>query len=93
LFYVDNDSRQWKQVWVTGNAKMPWGQKEKTMLAHTPGKSALFQGSYKIEGQLILDRTILTQKGKDTVNQKIQISRNGGQDWQTSFLGIYKRKK
>ncbi len=92
LFYVENDSRQWKQVWVTASAKQPWGQKEKSLLSSTPGKEVLFQGSYKMQGQLILDRTILSKGANGHVKQTIQVSRDGGQNWQTTFIGIYKKK-
>ncbi|MBD3275245.1 MAG: hypothetical protein GF372_08040 [Candidatus Marinimicrobia bacterium] len=93
LFYVDNSNRQWKQVWVTSSATLPWGQKEKTMISSPNDKTVIFQGSYQVQGKSILDRTILTPISPDSVTQEIQISADDGVNWKTNFLGYYMRIK
>ena len=91
LFYVDNNSAKWKQVWVTQNARRPGGQKEKTLVYYKPDSILVFQGVLQAEGKSILDRTILTNKAADEVQQTIQISRDGGQNWETLFDAIYRK--
>lgn len=90
LFYVDNLTKTWKQVWVTSNAKQPWGQKEKIMIFHWKGLEVVFQGSYKVKGATVLDRTILKRANENTVEQTIEISFDGGRSWEKTFKGIYR---
>lgn len=92
LFYVDNDTREWRQVWVTGSAKQPWGQKEKTLIYSEPGQLLIFQGTYVYNGNPLLDRTLLKKVSGDRVKQTIQVSADGGQSWRTTFVGDYRRK-
>ena len=91
LFYVDTDTRNWKQIWVTVSANMPWGQKEKEMLYSIFGEKVVFQGSYLVNSKKILDRTILSRMETGDVKQEIQTSVDGGLTWRTGFIGIYKK--
>lgn len=93
LFFVDTNTQKWKQVWVTQSANTPGGQKEKTLVLNEPGQKTIFQGQYQVRGRTILDRTILTKQPDGSVKQEIQISPDQGQNWRTTFLGIYKPKK
>lgn len=91
LFYVDNSSGNWKQVWVTANAPTPGGQKEKELIYARTDSLLIFQGTYRIDQASVLDRTLLRKVSDGEVNQTIQLSRDGGQSWQTTFVGIYRR--
>lgn len=89
LFYYVPAQRTWKQVWVTPSALVPGGLKEKHMIAHGTGR-VRFQGEIiGPAGGLILDRTTLTVMSQGRVRQVIEISRDGGTTWRTSFDGIY----
>ncbi|NER14738.1 hypothetical protein GWK08_14875 [Leptobacterium flavescens] len=91
LFYVDNNTKNWKQVWVTQNAKLPWGQKEKKLIHFKKAKLLVFQGEYMYKGSRVLDRTLLEKVSAKEVKQSIQLSYDGGQTWKTTFIGIYKK--
>ncbi|MDX1477341.1 MAG: hypothetical protein R3301_06515 [Saprospiraceae bacterium] len=91
LFYVDNDTREWRQVWVTGAARQPWGQKEKAMIYFRRDRMVIFQGQYLMAGRMQLDRTLLERVSPDEVKQTIQVSADGGQSWNTTFVGHYRR--
>lgn len=92
LFFVDPESGTLKQVWVTGQALLPGGTKEKLVIESDPGASVVFQGSYPADGVTILDRTTLTRLDNGDVLQLIEISRDGGQTWESGFRGIYTRE-
>lgn len=92
LFYVDNNTTSWKQVWVTENSPQPWGQKEKSLIRSIADSLVVFQGSYQMNGSKTIDRTTLTKIDKDNVRQVIQVSQDGGSNWRTTFDAIYKRK-
>ncbi|MDX1408303.1 MAG: hypothetical protein R3330_09220 [Saprospiraceae bacterium] len=91
LFYVDNDTQEWRQVWVTGAARQPWGQKEKAMIYFRHDEKVIFQGRYLMAGRMQLDRTILERVSADEVTQTIQVSADGGQTWNNTFVGHYRR--
>jgi len=90
LFFVDNDGR-WQQVWVTGRATIPGGTKQKAMI-DTPGSDSVrFQG--RIAHPDIgawLDRTTLTPEGAGIVRQLIEISKDNGKTWQSTFDALYR---
>ncbi len=88
LFYYVPPQRMWKQVWVTAGALAVGGIKEKHLVWHAPGR-ARFQGELVGPRGLILDRTTLTAMNDGRVRQVIEISRDGGTTWQTTFDGIY----
>lgn len=92
LFYVDGETREWKQVWVTNNARAPGGQQNKTLVYVHRDRSLVFQGSYKLNGKVIFDRTILQPHHPDLVLQTIEISEDYGKTWKKTFTGIYIRK-
>ena len=93
LFYFDNTSKGWRQVWVTEDALKPYGQKNKTLIHYIKDSILVFEGKYKMENQLILDRTILKKVSQNHFTQTIQISSDGGMTWRNIFIGDYKRKK
>jgi len=92
LFYVDNYSNKWKQVWVTDNANYPFGQKEKELISFG-SDSVIFMGRINYNGKTILDRTILYKELDGNVVQVIQLSRNNAETWKTLFKGIYIKKE
>jgi len=92
LFYVDNKTKSWKQVWVTTSANQPMGQKEKTMISYAKD-SVVFQGTYPYNEKTLTDRTVLSLLPDGDVRQEIMISMDGGGSWQTTFVGIYERVK
>lgn len=91
LFYVDNTTGKWKQIWLTENAKRPGGQKEKVLFFAQPGELLIFQGSYNYEKREVLDRTKLMRISENEVRQIIEVSFDGGQSWEESFTGQYIR--
>jgi hypothetical protein len=93
LFYIEPASMVWKQVWVTQRALAPGGLKEKQLIARLPNGALRFQGQVAIAGgQSYLDRTLLEAAGPAEVHQLIEISRDGGQTWQTTFDAMYRRR-
>jgi hypothetical protein len=89
LFYYATDQRRWKQVWVTPNAMSPGGFKEKRLVARLPGGGIRFQGEIVGPVAITLDRTTLTPMTGGKVRQLIEVSRNGGTSWITTFDAIY----
>jgi hypothetical protein len=89
LFYYATDQKRWKQVWVTPNAMMPGGFKEKRLVAKLPGGGVRFQGEIVGQLSIVLDRTTLTPVEGGKVRQVIEISRNGGTSWTTTFDALY----
>ncbi|MDN5204839.1 hypothetical protein QQ008_25840 [Fulvivirgaceae bacterium BMA10] len=92
LFYVDNNTRNWKQVWVTQGAKTVGGQKEKTMIKAFVNGGLRFQGELLAGDKTFLDRTTLTPNHDGSVRQLIEISRDAGKTWSKSFEGIYRKE-
>ncbi len=94
LFYFNNVSGEWKMIWITGSAISLGGVKEKVMTARDDSGTVRFQGSLpdNTAGQLILDRSTFMPVSKDRVNMTIQQSRDGGDNWITTFSGYYQRK-
>jgi hypothetical protein len=93
LFFVQPGTRRWKQVWVTEQATVPGGTKEKQLVARLPGGGTRFQGEIPLpEGRVILDRTTLTPASDGRVQQVIEISRDGGSTWMVTFDAWYVRK-
>jgi hypothetical protein len=92
LFYVDQRTRQWKQVWVTTRALDPGGLKEKALIGRPGGGGTRFQGQLLLaDGRIILDRTTLTPLSSGEVRQLIEISLDGGDTWRATFDARYRR--
>ena len=91
LFFVDSAGR-WKQVWVTQWAMAPGGTKEKSQVGGAPQGGVRFQGelAHPAVGKW-LDRTTLTPVEDGSVRQLIEISKDNGESWQTSFDAVYRR--
>jgi hypothetical protein len=94
LFYVAPGSGRWKQVWVTDQARMTGGTKEKSALIWYPDGGVRFQGELVGSGgKILLDRTTLTPMPDGTVRQLIEISTDGGSTWQQSYRATYTRMR
>jgi hypothetical protein len=92
LFFVQPVTRRWKQVWVTDQATVPGGLKEKRLVARLQGGGTRFQGEIQVpDGRVILDRTTLTPAPDGRVHQVIEISRDGGSTWAATFDAWYVR--
>lgn len=93
LFYVDSAGRQWKQVWVTDDARRVGGTKEKHLIARLSGGGVRFQGELRLpDGRVLLDRTTLTPEGAREVRQVIEVSNDGGATWRATFDARYRSK-
>ena len=90
LFYYLPASDTWKQVWVTGQATRPGGVKEKTLVEEMAGGGVRFQGEIVLSsGRTYLDRTTLTPQDGGRVKQVVEVSRDGGTSWKTTFDAVY----
>lgn len=92
LFYFDAQNGRWKQVWVTEHALRTGGVKEKAQVKNVPPPAMRFQGHIAHgEGQSYLDRTTLIPNKNGTVRQLIEISKDEGETWETTFDAVYMR--
>jgi hypothetical protein len=92
LFYVEPGTTRWKQVWVTDDARMVGGTKEKHLIARLPDGGVRFQGELPLpDGRLVLDRTTLTPIRPGEVRQLIETSRDGGTTWRAGFDARYRK--
>lgn len=90
LFYVQRASGQWKQVWVEDSG----GMKEKSLQDSYTGDGVQFLGEIPHKsGGSHLDRTTLRPLPGDRVRQTIEISRDGGKQWETVYDAEYRRQK
>jgi hypothetical protein len=94
LFWYDRNADRWKQVWVTEQALLPGGAKEKTEVRElTTPAQIRFQGRYpaRAPGVTIEDRTTLTREAEGRVRQLIEVSKDGGKTWTAVFDAEYRR--
>lgn len=90
LFYYVPATEAWKQVWVTEDPGRPGGVKEKVRVEHH-GPGVRFQGEIPLPGgRTYLDRTTLVPEGDGTVRQTIEVSRDDGATWETTFDAVYR---
>jgi hypothetical protein len=95
LFFHPPGSSNWRQVWLTPAATSLGGSKEKELVSREPGGLLRFQGELRSAarpGSVLLDRTTLTPLSGGRVHQVIEISRDVGAHWETTFDGTYERK-
>jgi hypothetical protein len=93
LFFVDPAESRWKQAWVTGRALAPGGVKDKRLIETLPGGGLRFQGAVRdTSGREWLDRTTLVPLRDGTVQQQIQVSKDDGVSWETTFDAVYRRR-
>ena len=92
LFYVNPATAALKQVWVSGQAMLPGGVKEKEVIMAEAGVSVVFQGSYPSAQGRVLDRTTLIRQDNGDVLQLIELSMDDGETWQSSFRGLYQAR-
>jgi len=91
LFYVASPQATWRQVWITDAALRPGGWKEKHLVARGADGGLRFQGEIVLaDGRRILDRTTLRPNADRTVSQRIEMSRDGGDVWTTTFDALYR---
>lgn len=93
LFYFDGFAKQWQQIWITDQATYRGGLKRKTLVAVYRGGAVRFEGALpgKPGAPVILDRTTLTPLARGRVHQVIEISRDGGSTWTSTYDAIYVR--
>ena len=91
LFFYVPALKRWRQVWVTGQALGVGGLKEKELIARYPDGGTRFQGVLQGSRGVILDRTTLRPAADGRVSQRIEISRDGGNAWVTTFEATYVR--
>lgn len=92
LFYYQPITAEWKQVWVTERAGSVGGLKEKVLVERLEGGALRFQGEIPLpSGGSYLDRTTLTPLPDGRVWQLIEVSRDRGRTWQTTFDAEYVR--
>jgi hypothetical protein len=92
LFYIEPGTGRWKQVWVTDDARMVGGTKEKHLIARLADGGVRFQGELPLpDGRLLLDRTTLTPIRPGEVRQLIETSRDGGTTWRAAFDARYRK--
>lgn len=88
FFYFHRDSGLWKQVWVQDDGFC----KEKILQPDTVKDGVRFQGQMRSQsGVQYLDRTTLTREQDGHVRQLIEISRDQGKTWISTFDAIYVR--
>ena len=92
LFYYQSATQRWKQVWITEQATLPGGLKEKELIERFKDGGVRFQGEIPLaDGRVYLDRTTLTPLPNDRVRQVIEVSRDAGQTWRVNFDAEYVR--
>lgn len=90
LFYYQQARKQWKQVWVTDAGPI----KEKQLIGEMEDGSVRFQGEiFQSDGKSHLDRTTLTPLPGGRVHQVIEVSRDAGKTWATTFDAEYRRPR
>ncbi|MCG8413179.1 MAG: hypothetical protein MI746_03070 [Pseudomonadales bacterium] len=92
VFYISPQNGKLQQLWISGQALLPGGTKEKELVDFELGESVQFQGSYPLGEETILDRTTLSRQDDGNILQLIEISRDNGVSWESAFRGIYKRR-
>ena len=94
LFYYSPATHLWKQGWVTDQAARAGGLKEKHLIARLTGGGIRFQGEIALpDGRLLLDRTTLAAEPNGEVRQVIEVSRDGGDTWRTTFDARYRHTR
>jgi hypothetical protein len=88
LFYYQKAAQRWRQIWVSDEGPT----KERQSL---PGSATLqFLGEVReLAGGSHLDRSTVTPQPDGRIHQLIEISRDGGKTWKTSFDGEYRAMK
>lgn len=85
--FFDRTDRHWHQVWVssTGNVLRLTGDYHDGQLAMTGERTGA--GGVRIQ-----DRLTFFNNADGTVRQLWEMSRDGGQTWQTAFDGLYQKR-
>lgn len=85
--FYDPQREKWRQFWVWQN-----GTTLETEGGYEEGKMVLEGESLDREGEPVLNRITFYDNPDGTVRQHWQISRDGGETWQTAFDGLYEKK-
>jgi hypothetical protein len=94
LFYYTPATGEWTQVWVTEDTTRPGGLKVKQLVLQFDDGGLRFQGDVPLpNGGSYLDRTTLTPLEAGQVRQHIEISRDDGRTWETTFDAGYVPKE
>ena len=87
-------AKRWNQVWVTDQARVFGGTKEKSLVATYPDGGVRFQGELVgPRGRVVIDRATLTPMPDGTIRQVIELSLDGGSTWQQNYQATYTRIK
>jgi hypothetical protein len=92
-FYYNNQTDTWNQIWITDAATNFGGTKEKRLIGVFANGGTRFQGELRTpSGDIVLDRTTLTPLADGRVRQVIEVSRDGGTTWSTTFHAFYVKR-
>jgi len=85
--FFDAADNQWHQVWVGGDGTV-------LRIAGTleDGAMQLTGADRKTTRGTLRDRITWTPKSDGAIEQRWETSTDGGAQWQTGFLGVYRRK-
>jgi hypothetical protein len=88
LNFYNPQEKRWRQFWV-------WRQGTTLELAggYGDGKMVLEGDSVARDGATVANRITWYDNGNGTVRQHWQVSKDGGESWETAFDGLYQRKK
>jgi len=90
LFFYEKARKTWHQVWISDTGPV----KERHSIDGLPDGSVRFLGEVlRLDGTSYLDRSTVTPLASGGVHQRIEISRDGGKMWQTTFDGEYRRAR
>lgn len=87
LNYYMPDAGKWRQVWVSDQG---------TQLTLTGGivdGKMVLSGEHVRGGAPVVDRITWEQQGDGSVTQDWDVSKDGGETWETLFKGVYRKKR
>jgi len=89
LFYYQKAKKLWRQVWISDAGPT----KERALVDVLPNGAIRFEGEVlQLDGGSHLDRSTITPLTGGRIHQLIEISRDGGKTWQTTFDAEYRRR-
>ncbi len=85
IFYYQKATRRWRQIWISDA-----GPAKERESVEGPAGSVQFLGEVReLSGGSHLDRSTVTPQPDGRVHQLIEISRDGGATWKTTFDAEY----
>ena len=85
LNHFDPADDTWRQRWVGGNGQIL------DIAGGLEGEAMVLSGEREGQSGAVIDRITWAPQDDGSVQQKWDISRDGGETWEQVFLGIYKR--